>query len=385
MPIDTRIDGNPESIRAAASWLRTSLATETTAAVDQLYKARNLADAGWDGTAGDGFVTRSTVSAAKADELAAVIGEQAQAFDNSAAELQRSQDEMRAVRDAAAAAGLTVVGDVIADPGPAPADPGRAPSGDSALALAAHAEAVARVEQHAALVSAYEVAQHGSDAANEVWKLVVQARANAWNDLNQKWFFVVGDLLNGVGAAFAAWNTSTMLKHAQFVDADALKYLNLARTAPAGTPAKVVYRDFDLSRTLAREADEIAEAAVQSEAKAGRVGFRLGGGLAVASVVYDIANDKPVEQAVVSGAAGFGASVAIGAAAGTFIPVPVLGTAVGALGGAAVGLFTSGVVDSVYQNGADDLGDALGDGVDAVADTGKAVGGLAKDGWNAVF
>ncbi|MFI6433217.1 hypothetical protein [Rhodococcus oryzae] len=385
MPIDTRIDGNPESIRAAASWLRTSLATETTSAVDQLYKARNLADAGWDGTAGDGFVARSTDSASKADELAAVIGEQAQAFDNSAADLQRSQDEMRAVRNAAAAAGLTVVGGVIEDPGPAPVDRGPAPSGDSVLALATHAEAVAQVERHAALVRAYEVAQHGADAANEVWKLVVQARANAWNDLNQKWFFVVGDLLNGVGAAFAAWNTSTMLKHAQFVDADALKYLNLARTAPAGTPAAVVYRDFDLSRTLAREADEIAEAAVQSETKAGRVGFRLGGGLAVASVVYDIANDKPVEQAVVSGAAGFGASVAIGAAAGTFIPVPVLGTAVGAVGGAAVGLFTSGVVDSIYQNGADDLGDALGDGVDAVADTGKAVGGLARDGWNAVF
>ncbi|PTR36698.1 hypothetical protein C8K38_12391 [Rhodococcus sp. OK611] len=385
MPIDTRIDGNPESIRAAATWLRTSLATETTSTVDQLYKARNLADAGWDGTAGEGFVTRSTDSASKADELAAVIGEQAQAFDDSAAQLQRSKDEMRAVLDAAAAAGLTVVGDVIEEPGPAPADPGPAPTGDSVLAMAAHAEAVARVERHAALVSAYEVAGRGADAARAAWTLIVQASANAWNDLTKKWFFVVADLVNGAGATLAAWNTSTMLKKAQLMTDDAAKYLDLARTAPAGTPTSVIYRDVDLSKTLAREADEVIEAAAKADSTAGKVGFRVGGALAVAGVAYDIAHGKPTEQAIVSGAAGFGAAVAAGAVAGTLIPVPVLGTAAGAVGGAAVGLFTSGMVDSVYENGVDDLGDALGDGVDAVGDTGAAIGGLAKDAWNAVF
>ncbi|MCZ4558167.1 hypothetical protein O4215_21635 [Rhodococcus maanshanensis] len=346
MSIDTRIDWNPESIRVAARWLRSSLAVETTSAVDQLYKARNLADAGWDGTAGDGFVARSTGSASKADELAAVIGEQAQAFDESAAELQRSQNEMRAVREAATAAGLTVVGDVIEDPGPAPADPGPAPSGDSALALAAHAEAVAQVERHAALVSAYEAAERGADAARAAWMLIVQASANAWNDLTKKWFFVVADLVNGAGATLAAWNTSTMLKKVQLMTDDA---------------------------------------AAKADTTAGKVGFRVGGALALAGVAYDIAHGKPTEQAIVSGAAGFGAAVAAGAVAGTLIPVPVLGTAAGAVGGAAVGLFTSGMVDSVYENGVDDLGDALGDGVGAVGDTGAAIGGLAKDAWNAVF
>ncbi|MFD4181985.1 hypothetical protein [Rhodococcus sp. NPDC058514] len=365
--------------------MRTSLAVETTSAVDQLYKVRNLADAGWDGKAGDGFVARSTDSASKADELAAVIREQAQAFDDSAAELQRSQDEMRAVREVAVAAGLTVVGEVIEDPGPAPVDPGPVPSGDSALALAAHAEAVARVERHAALVSAYEVAERGADAARAAWALIVQSGVNAWNDLIKKWFFVVGDLVNGAGATLAAWTTSTMLKKAQLMTDDAAKYLDLARTAPAGTPASVIYRDVDLSKTLAREADEVLEAAAKSDATAGKVGFRVGGALAAAGVAYDIAHGKPAEQAIVSGAAGFGAAVAAGAVAGKLIPVPFLGTAAGAAGGAAIGLFTSGMVDSVYENGVDDLSDAIGDGVGAVGDTGAAIGGLAKDAWNAVF
>ncbi|MGW6375010.1 hypothetical protein ACWFRB_02945 [Rhodococcus sp. NPDC055112] len=54
--------------------------------------------------------------------------------------------------------------------------------------------------------------------------------------------------------------------------------------------------------------------------------------------------------------------------------MPVLDTAAGALGGAAVGLFTSGS-STLYENGVDDLGDAIGDGVDAVGDTGAAKAG----------
>ncbi len=111
----------------------------------------------------------------------------------------------------------------------------------------------------------------------------------------------------------------------------------------------------------------------------------VGGALAVAGVAYDIYNGKPVEQAVVSGAVGFGASVAAGAAIGTLIPVPVVGTAAGAVSGAVVGLFASGMVDSLYQNGTDSIGQAFDDGVKAVGDTGKTIGNLAEDAWHAIF
>ena len=75
-----------------------------------------------------------------------------------------------------------------------------------------------------------------------------------------------------------------------------------------------------------------------------------------------------------AGAGGFAASVAAGALIGSFIPVPGVGTAVGALGGAVVGTFTSGAIDSLFENGPD-LGTALGRGGEAVVDTGKAIGG----------
>jgi uncharacterized membrane protein len=107
--------------------------------------------------------------------------------------------------------------------------------------------------------------------------------------------------------------------------------------------------------------------------------------LAAGGIAYDIANGKDFDQAIVSGGVGFGASVLAGAAIGTAIPVPIVGTAVGALGGAVVGVFASGAVDSLYENGIGAVGDAISDGASAVTDTGKALGGLAEDAWNAIF
>ncbi|AQA02939.1 hypothetical protein BVC93_11405 [Mycobacterium sp. MS1601] len=59
--------------------------------------------------------------------------------------------------------------------------------------------------------------------------------------------------------------------------------------------------------------------------------------------------------------------------------------AVGAVGGAIVGIFASGAVDSLYQKGIGSIGDVMSDGVDAVADTGEAIGDLAKEARDAIF
>jgi hypothetical protein len=42
-------------------------------------------------------------------------------------------------------------------------------------------------------------------------------------------------------------------------------------------------------------------------------------------------------------------------------------------------------VDSLFQNGLGAVGDAIADGASAVADAGKAVGGLIEDAWDAIF
>ncbi|NKS22308.1 hypothetical protein GS467_13985 [Rhodococcus hoagii] len=369
-------------------WLRTSLAPAISTAGDELYRARNTAQAGWEGTAGEGFASRTGSSATKTEDLTAAVALHAQSFDDAAAQLQSVQDRMREIRDAASAAGLRVSGEVIEEPGPAPADPGAPPTGSAAteVAMETYNQAVAAVDGHAGLVAAYEGAQRDTDTAHELWTFTLQTLANAWSDVTGKWFFVATDLVNGAAGYLAARHVFALGEQSKFLASQAEKYLELARTAPAGTPASVIYRDVDLSRAMSAGADDAAAAAAKSDAGAGRVGLKVGGALSAAGVAYDIYNGKPVEQAVVSGAGGFGASLAAGAAAGALVgsAVPGLGTAVGAVVGVGAGLFTSGAIDSLYQNGGD-VSDAIGAGVDAIGDAGAAVGGLAKGAWNAVF
>lgn len=355
MPIDTRIEGDPSAVASTADWLRATLASKIKLTVDDIRSATTVARADWHGEASDAFVSRMTTGADKADGLQSAVVSSAQAIDHFADELRRAQSEMQSIRENAGSAGLSVDGFVINDP-------------DTTDKFAAYATAL-----------------NAADAAREVEKLAADTLKNVWADLSSKWFFVVGDLINGAAGTLVAAHSSTLLKHSKFLAEESEKFLNLAKAAPEGSAAALVYRDFDASRALATSADDAAKAAASAESTAGRVGLKLGGAMAVGGVVYDIANGKDVDQAIVSGGVGFGASVLAGAAIGTAIPVPVVGTAVGALGGAVVGIFASGAVDSLYQNGIGAVGDAISDGATAVADTGKALGGLAEDAWNAIF
>lgn len=171
--------------------------------------------------------------------------------------------------------------------------------------------------------------------------------------------------------------------------ADAAAAMKRFRTAPPGTPARLVYDDWDSAARLSSRSAGLAESAERVKGTAGKFVFRAGAGLAVAGVVYDIHNGKPVEQAVVSGAAGFAASVAAGAATGaaigTIVPIPVVGTVGGAVVGAAAGLFVSGAVDSMYQEGVLSVRQAWAGGTKALEDTGHAITDAAGDVWHAIF
>ncbi|MGH3519871.1 MAG: hypothetical protein ACRDQ7_21290 [Haloechinothrix sp.] len=386
MPIDTKIAGNPESVRGAAHWMRNSLGKAIGDAATQVYNARNRADSGWSGPASEEFRDKMTGGAQKADDLETAATDSAQKFDDYAADLHRAQEDMRRVRDDAARAGLTVNGFTIVDPGPAPPDPGQAPGSDAPPdAVTAYNDCVAAANRHTTLVDAYNAAQHGADAARTVARIAADTLKNVWADVSSKWFLVIGDLASGAAGTLAAQHSSILNKQSKFLTDEAAKFLERAKTAPAGTSASAIYKDFDASRAAAYSADDAAKAADAVDRSAGRIGLKVGGALAVAGVAYDIANGKPVDRAIVSGAVGFGASVAVGAAIGTAIPVPVVGTAVGAVGGAVVGLFASGMVDSLYENGVGAVGDAIEDGAQAVAGTGKAIGGAVSDAWDAIF
>lgn len=395
MPINTRIDGDPATVFSAADWIRNPLASGITHTADQVYAARNRADAGWHGGASEAFRDMMTRGAASVDDFGDSANEMAGRFDNVAAELQRAQREMQRIRDAAAAAGLTVTSAAIQEPGPAPPDAGPAPAGSAATpeAVQAHADAMAVQRTHAAQVRAYNAAQTDADDVRAAWNARVREITNTANRVGQKAWFTVGDLASGVGATAAAKHTSTLAKHADFLDDQAKRLISHAKAIGATSPAGF-YQNLDAADDAARAARQTTDDAARTASKARWTGIKLGGVLAAGGIIYDISQGKPAGQAIVSGAAGFGASLATGAAIGSF-GGPV-GTAVGAVIGAGVGIFTSGMVDSLWENGLDSAGQAIEDGWHAVTGTAEAIGSGAAnaaewvaDGvegaWDALF
>lgn len=359
MALNTKIDGDAASTRAAASWLRDSLAHQLDESATDLNGVRMLAEAGWDGESGEVFATKVRGAFNKTDTFANDVRTYATHFDTLAGDIQLAQTDMETIRTKATEAGLSVRDDQVIEE----------PNGDDPDKMAAYNTAV----QAAGLVRQRETFW------GNTW-------TNMQNDIKDKWFLVVGDLVGGGAAARAVLNSSMLRSTAAQASSDALKALIEAKNAPAGTPRETIYRDMDWSREQMQNAGKALDDADKAKARGKTIGLKVGGALAVAGIGYDIYNGKPVEQAVVSGAAGFAASVAVGAAVGSIIPGP--GTAVGALAGAVVGasagIFTSGAVDSLYTDGLS-VGGAVNGGLDALEATGDAIGGGVSKAWNAIF
>ncbi|MDI9895975.1 hypothetical protein QM797_14715 [Rhodococcus sp. IEGM 1381] len=357
MTVDTHVSGNPGSVRVAAGWLRDQFASNIDVTGEKMYSIRNTLDSAWDGPASRLACEKMTHGAQRTAEMAAAARSYASAIDAFASELQNAHDRMADVRTDAAAAGLTLSGDVILDPG----------SDSEAHRLA------------------YEAASHGADAARQIETLAGETLKNVWLEVTERWFLIASDLLGGAAESLASKHVSLLTKRADVLAEEAAKYLRLAQSAPPGTPAAQIYRDVDESRAALRRSEKFRDVADKIETRAGRFFAGLGGALAVGGIAYDIYEGKPVDQAIVSGGLGFGAAVAAGALIGTAIPVPGVGTLVGAAGGAIVGIFISGAVDTLYTEGLGSVGDAIGDGAAAVADTGSAIGELATRAWDAIF
>ncbi|QLY33936.1 hypothetical protein H0264_18405 [Nocardia huaxiensis] len=362
MGIDTKIDGDPASVRAVGTWLRDSLACQLTTAADDLAKVKNLAESGWEGKAGDGFAENARNTCVKVDDFVIQVQGYATQFDTLAGDIEQAQAEMATIRTNATTAGLVVKEQVIEEP----------TDGDSEK------------------VAAYDTAVTAANQVRQKESFWVRMLQNVVNDLKDKWFLVVGDMINGAVGALIAKHSSLLLANAALLSSDALKTLIEAKNAPAGTPRATLYRDVDWQRAQLLKAGEALETAQTAKARGVKIGLGAGGALAVAGIAYDIYNGKPVEQAVVSGAAGFGASVAAGAAAGAFVgsivpgPGTVAGAVAGTLVGAAAGLFTSGAVDALYTDGLS-VGAAVNGGVDALESAGSAIGGGISKAWNAIF
>ena len=375
MGLDTEIKGDPTSVEAAGTWLTSTLAPKVDSSVDALIKARTTAEADWEGTAGTAFAATMRSSATKTTTLHSEATSTGHALSTFGAQLRTAQHDMADVRSTASAAGLTVSGFTITDPGPGPAKPAYIAPGTPLPVDEANAynSALKAFDDHQVLVTAYDTA---CIRVKEIWDAYErhsQAITDKYRGLQgAQWLLTASDISGGVAGGVMEFKASSLRGTGQYFKGLSAQHLEWARNAdPAVVGRTKWYADLDDATKMGQNADDMIRSADDIKAGSKSIPLKLGGALAVAGIAYDIYNGKDPVQATVSGGLGFGASVAAGAAIGTLIPVPVVGTAVGAIVGAGVGIFTSGMVDNLFEGG--DLGDAAAAGVDAVKDTGGAI------------
>jgi hypothetical protein len=189
--------------------------------------------------------------------------------------------------------------------------------------------------------------------------------------------FTTGDVLGGLNGARLEVDAHYQGAHGALLKEAAEGDLARLRGQERVLNPGQYYDDLDHAATQLRQADGVIRGA-ESTSRASKVlPIKVGGAMALAGIGYDIATGKDPVQAVAAGGGGFLASVAMGAAVGTLIPVPGVGTAVGAIVGAGVGVFTSGFIDCMFEDGPDVVA-AAGRGAESVADTGKAIVGGVK-------
>lgn len=387
MPIDTEITGSPESVLAAAEWIASTLRPGIEAGEDAFAGARNEAGGDWRGDTGAAFEGAMGRAVTETASLRRSAGRVRTTFVDYAGSLRSCQDRMTTIRSDARAAGLTVSAFVIQEAGPGPVRPGDPPVDASQGQVDAYDRSVAAYNAHQDLVVAYNGLV---ERADDVWTDIERA----WERVSAEdramdgpgWAFQLTDVAGGLGGALMEVHVSALRGNAQYFADLSADYLERLRTSP--TNLSHLYDDLDHWKTTgAGAADDAARAA--RLANIGRYApVALGGALAIGGIFYDMhgPNQEDFGQAATSNLGGFAASVGTGAAVGTLIGGPV-GTVVGTVVGAGVGIFTSGMIDGLWENGGD-VGDAFMEGLDSVVDTGEAladVGGAIVDGIGGLF
>ncbi len=417
--IDTEIPGSPQSIRAAATWLRSDLATNLDGAAEEFNKAGLDAEEVWDSPAGADFREAIKRGDTKTTDLLAAAQTLADDLDALAHSLERCQSDMDTVRSDASAKGLTVSGFLIHDPGPVWDRPQR-PTGDDPVLTQEYEQAQRLWEEQDAKVEAFNHASSESDRIHRAYQSAGEDFAGRYSTADHaSWMVSVGDIaFEGLAAGAAAYYVAQASKFTRIADdlaaqaaakaadmaANPNRYrtfrgggwnpLNWLRvTRESGTLQRIVPNvhnsalwnadqavvdSLDAQSRAARElADEARSNRLPGTLKTGgRVLGAAGLGLGIWS---DLDSGESATQAVVSQGGGFAASLAAGAATGAVVGsiVPVGGTIVGAVVGTAVGavagIFSDGVIDSLFENGPD-VGAALSAGWDAVQDVGSAIG-----------
>lgn len=372
MPINTKIEGNPDSVRRAATWLKSRLQEGVHDCAGQLYKSRTHAESGWRGQGSSAFQSTMTTAAQGSDVVAVDAGKLGQSFDQYADGLHTAQAGMQRAKEIAREGGLTVNSDTIEDPGPAPTAPQSLPADGSATsrAVQANVQAMQAGEVYQRRVLAFNEAKAEAGRANSVLDGAKETAEDFWKDLSAKRYLNATVFTNGVAGDLIKMSQSSL-------KGESVRLLDEAKTSearylksPGGSPEAKLQEQMRFSKTMA---------ASDLEANAASLGRRFGSkipiigwGIAAAGVGYDIHEGKPPGKAIVSGAVGTAGAIL----AASMVGGPVgLAAGVGVVAGIGVGLGADYVYDHVLPDGVkhkiDDGLNAAGHGI---ASAGKSVG-----------
>lgn len=342
MPINTKIDGNPDSVRRAATWLRSSLQMSVRDCGSQLYRARTHAESGWQGTASSSFQGRMTTAGRGVDVVDADTGGLAQSFDHYADSLYTAQSGMQRAKDIAVQAGLAVHGDVIEDPGPAPT---------TAQSLA------------------FGQAKQEADRANGIVDGAKRFAQGFWKEIENKKYITATDFTSGVAGNLIDKHKSILEKEAQRLTDESKSAEARYLRSPGGSPEAKFQEEMRLSKALG---------ASELESEAENFGRRfaskipvIGWGISIAGIGWDISHGKPPAKAIFSGVAGTLGAIAVVAV------VPGVGwaAAAGVGAGVLIGMGADWAYDHLVPDGVkhkiDDGLRAVGHGLE---NAGKAVG-----------
>ena len=415
MSRDTHLAGSPADLDRVATWL-TDVVPATSTFGDEVYGARSATGSAWESEAATAFAAQLRTLGAAADGTTTAVRTAATVVAALAAALRTAQDEMRRARQVAREGGLAVTGTVIQPPGQAPAAVPALPPDATPAEVARHDQGTAALTAYEREVTAWNEAVAVADAADRDWEQAVADATLTWQESGKDIAALLQDLFSGSAEEFLKIKVSRYFSDATDVWRQQSQVWREIADSYVRDGRFVGTDPDDYYRAL-RTIDEMDDLARNAELNGGRVATNVGRGFLALGVIatgYGIYDDmanggESAEQATTSNVGGFlagmGAGAASGAAAGALAGsiVPGAGTAVGAVVGtvvgAGVGIVTSGAIDSMWENGVEDLGDvgeAIGDGWGELVDTGEAIGDLGSDAvdavgdgisdaWNSVF
>lgn len=403
MSRDTHLAGSPADLDRVATWL-TDVVPAASTFGDEVYGARSATGSAWESEAATAFAAQLRTLGGAVDGTTTAVRSAATVVADLAAALRTAQDEMRRARQIARGGGLAVTGTVIQPPGPAPAAvPALLPDATPAE-VARHDQGTAALTAYEREVTAWNDAVAVADAADRDWEQAVADATLTWQESGKDIAALLQDLFSGSAEEFLKIKVSRYFSDATDVWRQQSQVWREIADSYVRDGRFVGTDPDDYYRAL-RNIDEMDDLARNAEVSGSRVATNVGRGFLALGVIatgYGIYDDmahggESVEQATTSNVGGFlagmGAGAASGAAAGAIAGsiVPGAGTAVGAVVGtvvgAGVGIVTSGAIDSMWENGVEDLGDvgaAIGDGVEELAETGEAIVDLGGDAVDAV-